>query len=314
MSLPDVPRFPTEAATPGRFERGPYPFTDRITADGASGYPAEPGRYHLYVSWACPWAHRTAIVRELLGLHEVVTMSAVDPIRDERGWRFDAQADPAVDGHGPDPVNGFAFLDDAYRATDPDYPGRPTVPVVWDRQHRRIVTNEFRTIDRQLATAFDAHAHADVELYPPAVRAEIDALDEAAYPTLNDGVYRAGFARTQQAHDEAVEAVFAMLDWLEERMSTRRFAVADELTLADVRLYVTLARFDAVYHYHFKCNLRRLSDYPNLWRYTRSLYHLPAFGQTTRFDHIKAHYYRTHPHLNPSGIVPRGPLVDWGLP
>jgi putative glutathione S-transferase len=262
------------------------------------------------VSLACPWAHRAIIVRRLLGLEEVVSMSVVDPVRDERGWAF--RDGP---GHGPDPVCGFAFLSEAYLRTDPSYTGRYTVPCLWDRERGRLVTNNYPDITVDFETAFAAfHAPGAPDLYPAALRAEVDAVNEAVYADVNNGVYRAGFATTQAAYDEAVRALFARLDWLEARLAGRRYLVGGQLTEADVRLFTTLARFDAVYHYHFKCNLRRLTDYPALWGYARDLYQRPGFGDTVDFDHIKRHYYMTHDRLNPSRIVPAGPLVDWAAP
>ncbi len=303
-------QFPAETSADGAFVRQRYAFRDRVTADGSSGYPAVPGRYHLYVSLACPWAHRAIIVRRLLGLEEVVSMSVVDPVRDERGWAF--REGP---GHGPDPVCGFAFLSEAYLRTDPSYTGRYTVPCLWDRERGRLVTNNYPDITVDFETAFAAfRAPGAPDLYPAALRAEIDAVNEAVYADVNDGVYRAGFATTQAAYDEAVRALFARLDWLEARLAGRRYLVGGQLTEADVRLFTTLARFDAVYHYHFKCNLRRLTDYPALWGYARDLYQRPGFGDTVDFDHIKRHYYMTHDRLNPSRIVPAGPLVDWAAP
>lgn len=303
-------QFTAETSRDGAFVRQPSTITDRITADGSSGFPAEPGRYHLYVSLACPWAHRQLIVRRLKGLEDVITVGVVDPIRDERGWRF-----TDGDGHGPDEVNGFAFLSEAYLATDPDYAGRYTVPTIWDRRTGRLVTNEFRAIDVQLNSAFDDFADAgDLDLYPRELRAEIDRLDEVVYRDVNNGVYRAGFATTQDAYEEAFDGLFARLDALDERLAGHRYLVADRLTLADIRLHTTLARFDAVYHTHFKCNLRRLVDYPSLWPYARDLYQHPGFGETTNFDHIKRHYYMTHHRVNPTRIVPKGPAMDWMAP
>ena len=297
------------ARQPGEFVRPAYPFRGRITADGSSGYPAVPGRYHLYISWACPWAHRTAIVRQLLGLQDVISLSAVDPIRDGRGWAF--REGP---GHSLDPVNGFALLREAYEATEPGYDGHISVPVLWDRETSRIVSNNFPDITIDLDTQFGAYAHGDYDLYPERLRPEIDAINATVYQNVNNGVYRAGMATTQQAYHDAVTKLFATLDELEERLAGRRYLLGDAITEADVRLWVTLARFDAVYHYHFKANLRRLTDYPNLWGYARDLYALPAFSGTTNFDHIKRHYYTTHPHINPSRIVPDGPLLDWEAP
>ena len=297
------------ARQPGEFVRPAYPFRGRITADGSSGYPATPGRYHLYISWACPWAHRTAIVRQLLALQDVISLSAVDPIRDGRGWAF--REGP---GYSLDPVNGFALLREAYEATEPGYDGHISVPVLWDRETSRIVSNNFPDITIDLDTQFGAYANGDYDLYPERLRPEIDAINATVYENVNNGVYRAGMATTQEAYHEAVTKLFATLDELEERLAGRRYLLGEAITEADVRLWVTLARFDAVYHYHFKANLRRLTDYPNLWAYARDLYALPAFSGTTNFDHIKRHYHTTHPHINPSRIVPDGPLLDWDIP
>ena len=295
--------------TDGAFVRPLYPFQGRITADGSSGFKAEPGRYHLYVSLACPWAHRSVIVRGLMGLEDVVSLSVVDPIRDGRGWAF--REGP---GHGPDPVNGFTLLREAYEATEPGYDGHISVPVLWDRETSRIVSNNFPDITLDLDTQFGAWARPGLDLYPERLRAEIDALNDVVYTTVNNGVYRCGFATTQQAYDAAVAALFATLDDLEQRLAGQRYLFGGQITEADVRLWVTLARFDSVYVTHFKANIRRLVDYPNLWAYTRDLYQQPAFGPTTNFDHIKRHYYTTHPHLNPQRIVPAGPLLDWAQP
>ncbi len=294
----------------GGFQRALYPFRGRITADGSSGFPAEPGRYHLYVSWACPWAHRSAIVRALLGLEDVVSMSVVDPIRDGRGWAF--REGP---GHGPDPVNGFTLLREAYEATEPGYDGHVSVPLLWDTRTGRIVSNNFPDISLDLGTRFREWAqHPDVDLYPERLRPEIDELNERVYTDVNNGVYRCGFAPSQEAYDRAVVALFSRLDELEARLAGARYLFGERITEADVRLWVTLVRFDAVYVTHFKANLRRLVDYPNLWAYARDLYAVPAFGGTTDFDHIKRHYFMTHPQLNPSRIVPAGPLLDWDAP
>lgn len=293
----------------GEFVRAPYPFQGRITADGSSGYPAEAGRYHLYVSWACPWAHRSAIVRRLLGLEEVISLSAVDPVRDGRGWAF-----RDGDGYSLDPVNGFALLREAYEATEPGYDGHISVPVLWDRQTGRMVSNNFPDITIDLDTQFGRWADPAYDLYPAypaALRPEIDAVNETVYAAVNNGVYRCGFATTQDSYHEAFTRLFAVLDDLEQRLGERRYLTGDTITEADVRLWVTLARFDSVYYSHFKANLRRITDYPNLWAYARDLYALPAFRETTRFDQIKRHYYVTHPHLNPSRIVPDGPALDW---
>lgn len=293
----------------GAFVRQENAFRNRITADGSSGYKAEPGRYHLYVSLACPWAHRAMIVRKLLKLEDVITMSVVNPIRDERGWAF---------GDGPgfseDPIRGFEFLSEAYLATDPDYQGRWTVPAVWDRATEAIVTNDYPVITTQLETEFVDFAEPGVDLYPEALRPEIDRLGEELFENVNNGVYKAGFATTQRAYEEAFDALFKTLDDLERRLSTRRYLVGHQLTEADIKLFPTLVRFDAVYFGHFKCNLRRLVDYPNLWGYTRDLYSRPGFGDTVDFDHIKRHYYATHDNINPTRIVPKGPDLDWTAP
>ncbi len=288
------------------FVRPPYPFRGRITADGSSGFPAESGRYHLYISWACPWAHRSAIVRRLLGLEEVISLSAVDPIRDGRGWAFREGA-----GYSLDPVNGFSFLRDAYEATEPGYDGHISVPVLWDRQSGQIVSNNFPDITIDMETQFGHWADPTVQLYPQQLRPEIDALNDVVYTGLNNGVYRAGFARAQPDYHKAVTEIFATLDLLEERLADQRYLLGKALTEADVRLWVTLARFDSVYYSHFKASIRRLSDYPSLWGYARDLYSMPAFRETTNFDHIKRHYFTTHPHINPTRIVPDGPLLDW---
>ncbi len=310
MSTATIAPFSREVSPEGAFVRQRYIIQDRITADGSSGFKAEPGRYHLYVSLACPWAHRTIIVRRLLGLEDVISMSVVDPIRDERGWAFTDGP-----GHSRDPVNGFSFLSEAYLATDPAYDLRYTVPCIWDRQTHRLVTNNFPDITIDFETQFGAFTDPSApDLYPEHLRAEIDEIATAIYHDVNDGVYRAGFATTQDSYEEAFDALFARLDWLEDRLADRRFLLGSDITEADIRLYPTLARFDAVYHYHFKCNLRRLSDYPNLWGYARDLYSRPAFGGTTNFDHIKRHYFMTHPTINPTRIVPKGPLIDWEAP
>lgn len=304
-----TPQFAAETSKEGKFVRQEYTIRDRITADGSSGFRAEPGRYHLYVSLACPWAHRAIIARRLLGLESVISMSVVDPIRDERGWAF--RDGP---GYSSDPVNGFSFLSEAYLKTDPNYTGRYTVPCLWDRTTERLVTNNYPDITIDFETEFTAYSDPAVELYPESLRAEIDAVNAVVYEDVNNGVYKCGFAATQAAYDEAFGALFARLDWLEDRLARQRFLVGGRITEADIRLFTTLARFDAVYHGHFKCNLRRLVDYPNLWSYARDLYQRPGFGDTVNFDHIKRHYYMTHDQLNPTHIVPLGPAVDWNAP
>ena len=303
-------QFPAETSADGAFVRQKYAFRDRITADGSSGFPAEAGRYHLYVSLACPWAHRAIIVRRLLGLEEAISMSVVDPVRDERGWAF--RDGP---GHTADPVCGFELLSEAYLRTDPDYTGRYTVPCIWDRVTGRLVTNNYPDITIDFETQFTRfHGPGAPDLYPGELRAEIDAVNAVVYADVNNGVYRAGFSTSQAKYEAAVDALFARLDWLEARLAGQRYLVGGRLTEADVRLFTTLVRFDAVYVGHFKCNLRRLVDYPNLWGYARDLYQHPAFGETVDLDHIKRHYYLTHDQLNPTRLVPRGPLVDWAAP
>jgi putative glutathione S-transferase len=285
-----------------------YPFRGRVGADG--GFPAEPGRYHLYISWACPFAHRSAIVRELKGLQDVVGLSVVDPLRDARGWAFRRGPGLTLDTGG----SGFTFLSEAYDRTHGEpYPGRITVPVLWDTRTRRIVSNHYPDISLDLGNAFDAWAATpDLDLYPADLRAEIDTLNDRIAETVNTGVYAAGFATAQAGYERAVHAVFATFDDLEARLGDgRRYLFGDRLTEADIRLWVTLVRFDSVYHGHFKVNLSRLVDLPRLWAYTRRLYALPAFGGTTYLDQIKQHYYGTQRHLNPRGIVPAGPVLDW---
>ena len=261
MSAPARARaqFGAETDDSGRFVRQVSRFRDRVTADGSSGYPAEPGRYHLYVSRACPWAHRTIIVRRLKRLEDVITMSVVDPVRDERGWAF--REGP---GHGPDPVNGFRFLAEAYTATAPDFAGRVTVPVLWDRETGRVVNNESAEIVRMLNREWDRWGDASLDLYPEDLREEIDAVNDVVYRTVNNGVYRAGFATTQEAYEEAFDELFATLDELDRRLGGQRYLAGDRITEADWRLFTTLVRFDAVYALHFKCNLRRIADHPNL--------------------------------------------------
>lgn len=303
-------QLPAETSTEGAFVRQAYVIRERITADGSSGFPVEPDRYHLYISLACPWAQRANIVRRLLGLESVISMSIVDPIRDERGWVF--REGP---GHGPDPVCGFQFLSEAYLRTDPAYTGRYTVPCIWDRVSQRLVTNNYPDITIDFETQFTAyHRPGAPDLYPEPLRAEIDAINAVVYEDVNNGVYKAGFATSQGAYEAAVDALFARLDWLEARLAKQRFLVGRQLTESDIRLFPTLVRFDAVYVGHFKCNLRRLIDYPSLWGFARDLYQQPGFAETVNFDHIKRHYYMTHDHINPTRIVPKGPLVDWMAP
>ncbi len=302
-------QFPAEAGGAGQFLRQADAFRQWVTADGSTGFPAVAGRYHLYVSLACPWAHRTIIVRKLRGLEGAIGMTVVDPIRDERGWAF-----RDVAGSTRDPINGFAFLSEAYKATDPAYNARVTVPVLWDMQTHRIISNSDDDIMRMFETEFDALAQHDLDLYPAAHREEIDACNEWIYEAVNDGVYRAGFATTQHAYEQAAYRVFEAFDTLEKRLESRRYLIAEHPVETDWRLFVTLIRFDPVYYGHFKCNLRRIVDYPNLYGYLRDLYQYHHIAETVNFDHIKRHYYCTHEEINPSRIVPIGPLQELMLP
>jgi|SRR5579864_34532 len=302
-------QFPKEQSADGRFVRQPDIFRDWVRADGRSGYPAEAGRYHLYVSLACPWAHRTIIVRKLKRLENAVRMTVVDPIRDERGWAFRDGA-----GHSRDPINGFQFLREAYLATDSGYRSRVTVPVLWDTKTKRIVSNSDDDIMRMFGSEFDAFSGVELDLYPTPHRAEIDELSEWIYENVNDGVYRAGFATTQRAYEEAAYRLFAVLDQLEERLAGRRYLIGSQPLETDWRLFVTLIRFDAVYHGHFKCNLHRIADYGNLFGYLRDLYQYDGVAETVNFDHIKRHYYYTHDDINPTRIVPIGPAQDLAAP
>ncbi|HEV2820877.1 MAG TPA: glutathione S-transferase family protein [Solirubrobacteraceae bacterium] len=282
----------------GAFRRPPSAFRGWIEPDGE--HPPEAGRYHLYVSLACPWAHRTVIARRLKGLEEVISLSLVDPIRDDDGWAF-------TGGEFTDPVNGFRLLAQAYHATDTAYTGRVSVPVLWDCEHGVIVNNESADILRILDSAFGDLADDTVVLYPPELREDIDAVNQRVYETLNNGVYASGFAGTQEAYEAAVVPLFETLDWLEERLTDRSRLVGDVTTEADWRLFTTLVRFDAVYHGHFKCNLRRIVDLPALSRYLGELLAEPGIADTVDLDQIKRHYYRTHPSINPTRIVPVGP-------
>lgn len=297
-------QFPSEAQD-GAFVRQGDAFRGWV-----SGEAVEAGRYHLYVSWACPWAHRTIIVRALMGLEGAVGMTAVDPVRDERGWAF-------RDGEGfsHDPINGFHFLSEAYKLTDPAFGDRVTVPVLWDVRERRIVSNSDDDIMRMFETTFGSLAKPDApDLYPTEHREEIERLNGWIYEHLNDGVYKAGFATDQARYEAAAMDVFRVLDELEARLATRRYLVAGHPVETDWRLFVTLVRFDAVYHGHFKCNLRRIVDYPNLWGYLRDLCQQPGVMATLHLDQIKRHYYYTHDDINPTRIVPIGPAIDFTTP
>lgn len=287
----DVPR--DTKSTGGEFIRPDSGFRDRVAAA-----EVEPGRYRLYVSKACPWAHRTLVVRALKGLEKALPVYYAAPGMLSHGWEY-------ADG-------GIRYLYELYARTKPDYTGRVTVPVLWDSRVGRIVNNESSEILRMLNTEFGPLATRRLpDLYPAALRKEIDAVNERVYRTVNNGVYRAGFASAQEKYDQAVTALFATLDWLERRLAKRRWLCGRQFTEADVRLFTTLVRFDAVYYSHFKCNLRRLTDYPRLWRYARRIHALPGVARTVDLDEIKAHYYRSMPQINPSGVVPKGPLLDF---
>lgn len=302
-------QFPRETDEAGRFVRQRSRFLDHVCPNGTTNYPAEPARYVLYVSYACPWAHRAIIVRRLKRLEDVVPMAVVNPYRDERGWGF---GDPV--GSEADPFEGFRFLSEAYAIADPTYDGRVTVPTMWDRETRTIVCNESALVLRMLDKAFDAFTDVRLDLRPPELVEEMDALEDLIYETVNNGVYRCGFATTQAAYDEAVAALFATLDRLDERLATRRYLMGDRITEVDWRLFTTLARFDPVYVGHFKTNIRRIADYPNLGPYFRDLHQQPDVADTVRLDDIRIHYYTTHLQLNPSGIIPAGPALDWDRP
>jgi glutathionyl-hydroquinone reductase len=293
-------------STQGAFVRGESSFRDRVTRDGSSGFKAEPGRYHLYVSLACPWACRTLIFRKLKKLEDSVSISIVDPLMGEKGWVFSD-----FPGCIPDTVNGFSYLHQVYTAAKADYTGRVTVPVLLDKQTRKIVCNESAEILRMLNAEFDQFADPAVDFYPAPLRAEIDALNTVIYDTVNNGVYKAGFATAQAAYEKAFDALFATLDELEKRLARRRYLVGGRITEADWRLFTTLVRFDAVYVSHFKCNLRRLVDYANLWGYTRDLYQVSGVAETVNLEHIKRHYFMSHPTINPTRIVPKGPALDF---
>jgi putative glutathione S-transferase len=300
-------------STGGRFQRQEQRFRSWVTADGSpgpsgsGGFRAEAGRYHLYVALACPWAHRTLIFRALKGLEDLVPISVVHWFMGEHGWTFDAG-----DGVIPDPNENADYLYQLYLAADPLCSGRVTVPTLWDKASRTIVNNESSEIIRMFNSAFDHLGARDGDYYPEPLRAEIDDVNERVYGTLNNGVYEAGFATTQEAYDDAVYPLFDTMEWLENRLSGKQFLVGGRLTEADIRLFTTLVRFDAVYVTHFKCNLKRLVDYPNLWRFTRELFRLPEIRTTVDFDHIKRHYFGSHRTINPSGIVPAGPVLDFG--
>ncbi|MEU7944304.1 glutathione S-transferase C-terminal domain-containing protein [Micromonospora taraxaci] len=313
-------QFSAETSGGGAFVRQPNRFTGRVTANSTSPpgggpdeqdrWPLEAGRYRLIWCRACPWAHRARIVRGLLGLDDAISLGTVDPIRDERGWAF------ALDPDGFDPVLGVSFLSEAYLATDPDYTGRVTVPALVDTLTGRVVTNDYPQLTLDFSTEWRSlHRAGAPDLYPEELRPEMDALMAEIHTDVNNGVYRCGFATSQEAYDEAFRALFARLDVLSERLAGQRYLMGDAITEADVRLFTTLVRFDAAYHGHFKCNRGKLTEMPVLWAYARDLFQTPGFGETVDFDHIKRHYYATHREINPTGIVPLGPDESgWGTP
>jgi putative glutathione S-transferase len=311
-------QFPTEQTDSGEFHRQEDVFREWVSDDGSSLYPAAPGRYHLYVSLACPWASRTIIFRKLKGLEEVIGMTVVDPIRDENGWAFREPSGKTPTGapfESTDPINRFQFLSEAYKATDPDFDERVTVPVLWDKKTNRIVNNCEDDICRMFNDVFNDFArNKDLNLFPKDIEAEHAKLANFLHDNVNNGVYRAGFATRQRPYEIACRRVFEALDELEERLSKSRYLFRDRIVEADWRLFCTLIRFDSVYYGHFKCNLRRIVDYLNLQGYLMDLYQQPGIADTVNFDHIKRHYYMTHTQINPTRIVPIGPVLDLGKP
>jgi len=296
-----------ETGDDGSFKRQESSFRSWVSADGSTDFPLAAGRYHLYVARACPWAHRTLIGRMLMGLEDAISVSFVHPIRDDRGWQFP--------GNGfQDPINGFRYLSQAYDATDPTYEARVTVPVLWDKERGTIVNNESEDILRMLSTVFAPLAAHPVALVPDELRSEIDALNGHIYDTVNNAVYKAGFARQQAVYESEVRGLFATLDSLDARLADRRFLFGNAPLETDWRLFTTLVRFDAVYQIHFKCSLRKLTEYSFLWPYARDLYQWPGVADTVSFDEIRAHYYGTHPMINPSGLVAVLPADDWSAP
>lgn len=302
-------------ASDGKFVRSQSRFRDWVTKDGRPaegrerGFMAEPGRYHLYVSLACPWAHRTLILRKLKKLEDVISVDIVHHFMGENGWTFLAE-----DGATGDTLFGSDYLHQVYTRADPAYSGRVTVPVLWDKKTGTIVSNESSEIIRMLNTAFDEWGDASVDLWPAALRDEIEAINDRVYPSINNGVYRAGFATRQKAYEEAFDELFDALDEIEQRLARGRYLVGERLTEADIRLFTTLVRFDAVYYGHFKCNLRQIRDYENLSNYLRDIYQLPGIAETVNMLHIKQHYYASHETVNPTRIVPKGPELDFDLP
>jgi len=308
-------QFPTEQSDSGEFQRQEDAFREWISADGSTPYPAVAGRYHLYVSLACPWASRTVIFRKLKGLEQAIGMTVVDPIRDEKGWAFrdpdKKWDDTELIPPSTDPINGFKFLSEAYAATDPNFDGRVTVPVLWDKVTKKIVNNCEDDICRMFNDAFNGVAqNKDVDLFPKAIEDEHTKLSDFLYENVNNGVYKAGFATRQRPYEISCRKLFDALDELEKRLTKRRYLFDNRIVEADWRLFCTLIRFDVVYHGHFKCNIRRIIDYPSLQGYLMDLYQQPGIAETVNFDHIKRHYYMTHTEINPTRIVPIGPALD----
>ena len=292
----------TEKGTDGQFNRQEDSFRSFVRKDSSSEFPAVANRYHLYASLACPWAHRVIIVRKLKGLEKIIGMTIVDPVRDEKGWRFTEE---------PDPINNFEYLKQAYIASDPGFDARVTVPVLWDCINQKIVNNSEDDLTYMMNTEFEDFSLTQLDLHPENLRTEIEELERIIYENINNGVYQAGFATTQSAYELAVEKLFKTLDFLEDRLSNSQYLFGSQIVECDWRLFVTLIRFDAVYHGHFKCNQRRIIDYPNLYRYMCELYQLDGISSTVNFDHIKRHYYMTHPEINPTRIVPIGPDLEF---
>ncbi len=298
----------------GEFVRSESGFRNWVTIDGSvgptgtAGFAAEPGRYHLYVSHACPWAHRTMIFRTLKGLQDVISVSVVHPLMPAESWIFGEYP-----GATPDHINNAHYLYENYLKVDPDFDGLVTVPVLWDKKQQTIVNNESSEIIRMLNSAFDEFANDGADFYPEALRAQIDEINQPVYNNVNNGVYRCGFAKTQVAYNKAYDRLFDTMDELENTLSKQRYLVGEQITEADWRLFTTLVRFDAVYYNHFKTNKKRLMDYPNLWAHTRELYQVPGIAETVNMDHIKYHYFASHKTINPTGIVPKGPDIDFML-
>jgi len=304
-----TPQFADEQSADGAFERQPDAFRDWVSSDDSTPYPAVAGRYHLYVCLACPWASRTVIARHLFGLEDAISMTVVDPIRDDLGWAF--RDGP---GYTKDPINGFAYLSEAYLATDPQFKGRVTVPVLWDKETHKIVNNSEDDICRMFNGAFATLGNGKVDLFPADIAQEQAKLSDFIYNNVNNGVYKSGFATSQGEYEVACRALFDALDALEIQLETRRYLFGDRIVETDWRLFCTLIRFDAVYHGHFKCNVRRILDYPNLQGFLMDLYQQPGIAATVNFDHIKRHYYYTHDDINPTRIVPIGPAMDLTKP